>query len=114
MKSGFDQSEINSLKYKRIIKQLGFYTDNKYDLTILKGVGAWLGNVNKQTFSLANIEPGGIIDTFIQNGAIIVSNAPFPLANGSSMSSQIGIYCANYQEVFSKLKEKEKESELVR
>ena len=109
MKSGFNEKELRSIKNKKILKILGFEFDNNYDLIILNGVGAWIANVPTKDVSLNNIETEGKIDVILKSGGIISISHPLPLDNGYPLSSQKGVYCTNYKDIFVPKNDEEKE-----
>jgi len=90
--------EKYSDKYFELLKELGFGYDMKYNMRTLKDVGGWITNVNKDDFDPSNITPGSLVDSYIKDGGVIVTNIPLPLENGVTLSNQVGIYCVNYQE----------------
>ena len=100
MKSGFSEEELRNIKNKKILKILGFVFDSEYDLIVLNGAGAWIGNVLTKDISLSNVEEGSKIDWIIKNGGVVTISHPLPLDNGKPLSTQKGVYCANYKDMF--------------
>lgn len=107
MESTMGMNEADN--YKQILNDLGFSKDIEYNVRVLNGVGAYITNVDKN-FDLNNITEGSLIYECIKTGGQITIDKPLPLKNGISVSSQVGVYCTNYQDVYPKVFPMEKES----